>query len=178
MTIADTAGLREAADHIEREGIRRALGRADTADLRLLVLDAAAGDRLWRPPEVLKPGDLVIFNKIDAASDAVVPDDLEGCAVIPLSVKTGQNMDDLLEALATRVSARMDGDGNAPLTRERHRRALEDCCDALSRAPDAHLPELMAEDVRLAARALGRITGRVDVEEVLDVLFREFCIGK
>ena len=66
----------------------------------------------------------------------------------------------------------------APLTRARHRQALSDCHAALVRAETAGAAELVAEDVRLAARALGRITGRVDVEEVLDVIFREFCIGK
>jgi tRNA modification GTPase len=65
-----------------------------------------------------------------------------------------------------------------PLTRLRHRRALEDCRDALARAVAALEPELVADDLRLAARALGRITGRVDVEDLLDVIFRDFCIGK
>jgi len=84
----------------------------------------------------------------------------------------------LLATLGDRVAALVEGEGAAPLTRERHRQALEECRDGLIRAQKAALPELMAEDVRLSARALGRITGRVDVEEVLDVLFREFCIGK
>ena len=65
-----------------------------------------------------------------------------------------------------------------PLTRERHRAALIDCRDALARAKGAGAPELVAEDLRLAMRALGRVTGRVGVEDVLDVIFREFCIGK
>ena len=64
------------------------------------------------------------------------------------------------------------------VTRARHRKALDECCDALRRAQKATLSELAAEDLRLAARALGRITGRVDVEDILDVVFREFCIGK
>ncbi len=86
-----------------------------------------------------------------------------------------------LEArLAQEVAARLArGSGEAaPLTRARHRRALEDCAAALARAADVARPELIAEDLRLALRALGRIAGRVDVEDVLDAIFREFCIGK
>jgi tRNA modification GTPase len=72
----------------------------------------------------------------------------------------------------------LDG-GGVPLTRQRHRQALEGCLAALKRAQaQRRAPELLAEDVRLAARALGRITGRVDVEDMLDIIFREFCIGK
>ena len=78
------------------------------------------------------------------------------------------------------MAARLEvGAGAAPpLTRARHRRALEDCVAALERAGGAARPELVAEDLRLAARALGRIAGRVDVEDLLDAIFREFCIGK
>ncbi|HCX14139.1 MAG TPA: tRNA uridine-5-carboxymethylaminomethyl(34) synthesis GTPase MnmE, partial [Rhodospirillaceae bacterium] len=76
------------------------------------------------------------------------------------------------------VSLKMDRGTAAPLTRARHRHALNDCVDAVRRAIDAPLQELAAQDLRLAARALGRITGRVDVEEILDVIFRDFCIGK
>ena len=84
----------------------------------------------------------------------------------------------MLETLAARAAEMVPEEGTAPLTRERHRLCLGECRDALVRAGEARLPELMAEDLRLAARALGRITGRVDVEELLDVIFREFCIGK
>jgi tRNA modification GTPase len=76
------------------------------------------------------------------------------------------------------VKARLDTATVSPLTRARHRRALEECRAALLHAPTVTLPELAAEDVRVAVRALGRITGRVDVEDVLDVVFRDFCIGK
>ena len=72
----------------------------------------------------------------------------------------------------------LDSAGRPTLTRQRHRVALEECHAALRRAATAQLPELTAEDIRLASRALGRITGRVAVDEVLDVIFRDFCIGK
>ncbi len=87
-------------------------------------------------------------------------------------------MDLLLGRLEKEIKARMEGSGSPPLTRLRHRLSLEACVKALERFSKASAPELAAEDLRLAVRALGRITGRVDVEDVLDRLFAEFCIGK
>jgi tRNA modification GTPase len=95
-----------------------------------------------------------------------------------LSVKTGEGMAELLARVEAEVAARIDLTGPPALTRARHRAALEDCVAALRRFHDADQEELAAEDLRLATRALGRITGRVDVEDMLDVIFREFCIGK
>ena len=84
----------------------------------------------------------------------------------------------MIEVLTEAVAQSLGG-GDAPLvTRTRHRQALEACVAALARFEVATLPELAAEDLRMAARALGRVTGRVDVEDMLDALFREFCIGK
>ena len=95
-----------------------------------------------------------------------------------LSVKTGFGLELFLAELTARVAALCETGQDAPLTRTRHRHALEECVAALRRAREADLPELAAEDLRLAARALGRITGTVDVEDLLDVVFAEFCIGK
>jgi tRNA modification GTPase len=174
VVLADTAGLREAGDEIEAEGVRRARARAEGADLRLVVVDArhAAADLAALGP--IAEGDaVVVANKRDLAPAAALPE-----RALPLSVATGEGMPGLIELLGREVGARL-ATGNAPVvTRARHRAALEACLAALRRALTASLPELMAEDLRLAARALGRITGRVDVEDVLDVIFREFCIGK
>ena len=173
VTLADTAGIREAGDEIEREGVRRAEQRARTADLRLVVLDAAAPDTPSMLQELIAPGDVVALNKIDLAPSAKVP-----AEALALSVRGGTGVAELLALLQQRVAALLDGAG-MPLTRQRHRLALEECHAALKRAQAQKAqPELMAEDVRLAARALGRITGRVDVEDMLDIVFREFCIGK
>lgn len=88
-------------------------------------------------------------------------------------------MEDFLKALTSRVRDTLAGDRDTPpLTRQRHRAALEEAFLALQRTLKADLPELAAEDMRLALRALGRITGRVHVEELLDKIFRDFCIGK
>ena len=96
---------------------------------------------------------------------------------VPVSALTGEGMPDLITTLATRVAATYDV--AAPvLTRARHREALETAAESLRRSLAAEFPELRAEDLRLAWRSLGRITGRVDVEDLLDVIFRDFCIGK
>ena len=97
---------------------------------------------------------------------------------LPISLKTGQGLEQLLRTLTARVATLLQPSESPALTRLRHREALQSCRDALARAVQAPAPELRAEDIRLAARALGRVTGRVDVEDVLDVIFREFCIGK
>lgn len=178
VLLADTAGIRESGDAIEREGVRRALARAEEADLCLVMLDATAWPRV--PPEIRRVIDrssIVLLNKIDLAR----PQGrlfIEDRPVIALSVASGEGMGDLVGQLAREAVARM-GLSEAPtLTRLRHRQALERCVEALDRSTQARLPELAAEDLRLAARELGRITGRVDVEDLLDVIFRDFCIGK
>jgi tRNA modification GTPase len=173
VVLADTAGLRESADVIEQEGRRRALARAEAADLRLFVFDAsrpqgAALALAWSAADTL-----LVANKIDLARDqADVP-----TGAFAISALTGAGVADLTGALTRRVAA--DYDLAAPLlTRARHRAALETARAALRRASEALLPELRAEDLRLAWRSLGRITGHVDVEDLLDVIFAEFCIGK
>jgi tRNA modification GTPase len=169
VILADTAGIREGADPIEAEGIRRARARAAAADLRLLVLDAGMPDNLEGFAALRGDATLLVWNKVDRTAPPA-----EGLAV---SATTGQGLGALIDALAVRAEGMLGGD--APIvTRERHRAALEECVGSLSRVGAGADPALVAEDLRLAVRALGRITGRVDVEDLLDVIFRDFCIGK
>jgi tRNA modification GTPase len=186
VTLADTAGLREALDSVESEGVRRARARAEAADLRLAVFDATAWPALDpATAALLGPGTLALLNKADLApglppEPTVSAPSGEAVPALPVSALTGAGMDALLEALEARLRDRLEGAGPPPLTRARHRAALEEAVAALSRvgATPGQAPELVAEELRLAARALGRITGRVDVEDVLDAIFAEFCIGK
>ena len=169
VTVADTAGLREATGDIEAEGVRRALSRAESADLRLVVFDAAAGPPKGPAAALLGDNAIAVFNKIDLAP-APGP--------FGVSVRTGAGLDSLIGEVTRRV-AELAEIGSAPaLTRARHREALTECRVALERSMLAEQPELAAEDLRLAVRAIGRITGRVGVEDILDVIFRDFCIGK
>ena len=178
VTVADTAGLREAADAVEREGVRRALARAEAADLRIVMLDALTPSPDASVAALIDDAALVAINKADLVAADALPSRVGGQPAVALSLKTGDGLPALLAAIETRARALVDGTGAAPLTRARHRAALEDCRDALARALEGQAMELIAEDARLAARALGRIAGRIDVEDVLDSIFAEFCIGK
>jgi len=173
VTIADTAGLCDTSEAIEAEGVRRALARAETADLVLLLLDGSAAEPMGGLPANTR-ADLAVFNK----SDLPWPTKRDGIAI---SLRTGEGLDAMITALTVKVRERLESPSEAPvLTRKRHRHALEEAVRSLRHAltaPDDH-PELLAEDLRLALRALGRITGRVDIEELLDVVFKDFCIGK
>ncbi|MEX2454665.1 MAG: tRNA uridine-5-carboxymethylaminomethyl(34) synthesis GTPase MnmE [Rhodospirillaceae bacterium] len=187
VTLADTAGLRDSADEIEREGVRRALERAAQADFRLVVFAADAAADAASRAVLTSGGSLAVVNKADLGDDG--PAGLENTGAVRVSAKTGAGIPALLSHIGAAAAASFgggdDGGGGsgrparaAPLTRLRHRTAVADCADALDRAVAAEAPELAAEDLRLAARALGRVTGRVDVEDLLDAIFRDFCIGK
>jgi len=166
VTLADTAGLREAVGTVEREGVRRALALAEKADLRLVVAAPDAGDFA-----LARDGDIRVLNKIDLGAEAPP-------GVIGVSAATGAGLEALEAALRHRVGSAWQASEQPVITRARHREGLGECAAALTRAGQGSDADLVAEDLRLAARALGRITGRVDVEELLDVIFRDFCIGK
>jgi tRNA modification GTPase len=180
LTIADTAGLREigpgAGDAVEAEGIRRALERSQSADLRIVVFEPD-DTKNHESRAQIDENTIVAVNKIDTVCGEV-PNEVDSIPALAISALTGEGIPALLERLTIEVSRRLSVSGAPAITRARHRLALEDCREALERAGAGTSAELIAEDVRLAARALGRITGRVDVEDLLDVIFRDFCIGK
>tara|TARA_R110000772_G_scaffold73216_8_gene159962 strand:- start:25057 stop:26412 length:1356 start_codon:yes stop_codon:yes gene_type:complete len=184
VIVADTAGLRDGMDEIEREGVRRAAARADWADLKLIVLDRADWPNVPDDLRALAADGraLVLVNKADLAP-VDDPGDLGGAPVLALSARTGAGVEGFIARLTEAVRGlALAGAGASPgPTRARHRHALEEARAALTQALDgwsSRGPELVAEDLRLAARAIGRITGRVDVEDLLDVIFADFCIGK
>ncbi|MBA2589931.1 MAG: tRNA uridine-5-carboxymethylaminomethyl(34) synthesis GTPase MnmE [Alphaproteobacteria bacterium] len=171
LQVADTAGVRQTADAIEAEGVRRALSHA-AGGMTLLLLDGSLPDPRTGLPADLPEPDLIVWNKADLGFVR------EG---ISISLKTGAGLSMLQSMLQQRVQQKLENRGDSPLlTRPRHRHALNEALAHLQhglKAPQGQ-PELLAEDLRLAMRAIGRITGRVDVEELLDFVFRDFCIGK
>lgn len=185
VLLADTAGIREALDEIEDEGVRRARAWAEGAALRLWVVDASVGAGGWRlASEAVRAGDLLLLNKSDRPSGAdaqaasVLARD-QGIEVLALSASAGDGLEALLDALHRRVSSDLAGGEFPAATRARHRTRLEEALAGIRRALTAlEQPELAAEDLRLAGRALGRISGRIDPEEVLGRIFASFCIGK
>jgi tRNA modification GTPase len=178
VTVADTAGMRTTSQLIELEGVRRAKNRALSADFSIIVFDAGALEKNSKIIQMVRPNDIVVINKADLVGSPEIPLELQKFSPIIISVKTGLQLDVFLKTLTKRVATIFSNTGAPPLTRLRHREALSSCLAALSGAIEAPEVELMAEDLRLAVRELGRITGRVDVEDVLDIIFGEFCIGK
>ncbi len=186
--VADTAGLREASDAIEAEGVKRALARAEEADLRIWVSDASEGD-VSRETSVgtgrshladVRPGDLRVLNKADLIGSAPPLAGSEDVFVV--SAQTGAGLDGLERRLQQIVRERLDADEAPLVTRARHRDLVEEALAAVERALEGARigmgAELVSEDLRLAARALGRITGSIDVEDLLDRIFSQFCVGK
>ena len=186
VTLLDTAGIRDTDDPVEREGVRRARARAEAADLVLWVVDAAAGQA---PPASLADAApfWTIRNKIDlvdltgteshAAAEAIT----SGGRCLSVSALVGTGLDELASQLADHAEGFFDHGEPALVTRERHRVALTQTAASLERAlaeGAVGREDIFAEELRLAARSLGRLTGRVDVEDILDVIFRDFCIGK
>jgi tRNA modification GTPase len=170
VTLLDTAGLHQTQDFVEAEGVRRARARAADADLVMFVDDGAQPDNAMEM-DVSHHQIIHIQNKIDSEASP-----REGS--IAISALTGQGLDILWNALAAAAQSLTQAAGPPPLTRVRHRVALSEAYDSLRAAEDAALPELRGEDLRMALRSLGRVTGMVGVEAVLDSVFGQFCIGK
>jgi tRNA modification GTPase len=198
VTLVDTAGIRETGDPVEREGVARARERAASADLVLWVIDASTP-----AAQVAADGDKqtvwIVRNKIDlppekglASNKNEYPQKSESLfsknesefksvdKYFAISATKGTGLEGLLTALSQHAENYLGGEP-ALITRERHRRALQNTHAALARAlgeQTEQREEILAEELRTAATELGRLTGRVDVEDILDVIFRDFCIGK
>jgi tRNA modification GTPase len=187
VTLRDTAGLRDTSDPVEQEGVRRAWGAVTDADLVLWLVDAA-GLEAGAPPRGQPAAGAgaqhwVLLNKTDLLAPDVVQGLVAKLGVKPLSTisaASGAGVDDLVRGLAIFAEHFFTAEP-ALVTRERHRVALEAAAQALDgalRLGPRGGEELVAEQIRLATRALERLTGRVGVEDILDVIFRDFCIGK
>src|SRR5215469_4458103 len=189
VTFLDTAGIRDSVDPVEQEGVRRARERAGGADLVLWVMDSSAGGEI--------PGDAIvqefpsntkwiIWNKVDLVSPLRMKSLRSIIHKIDypsyfISTLDESGFDEFLPALVNHADKFLGSTEPALVTRDRHRRALASALAALDRALQERPPlreEVLAEELRLAATALGRLVGRVDVEDILDVIFRDFCIGK
>ncbi len=176
VTLIDTAGIREADDPVEQEGVRRARARAAEADLVLWLIDAksekiepAGGAPVW-----------LVRNKIDLGTGAVTSGQPLDLRAFRISARGGDGVADLIAAIIGFAQDYFGASEAGLISRERHRKLLQETAGSLQRSVDmiGSGEELAAEDLRRAATSLGRLLGRVDVEDVLDVIFRDFCIGK
>lgn len=180
VTVADTAGIRDTEDEVEIEGVRRSRQRATESDIKILMADVSMGPAAWDSVlSMVDEGTILVLNKIDLG---VPIDAFPATGALPkilLSVKAGAGIDQLLKALESMARERLASGSHAVVTRVRHRQAIEEVIRSLERAVESkRMDEFVAEEIRIATRSIGRVTGRVDVEQMLDVLFREFCIGK
>lgn len=184
VVVADTAGLGAPSDPVEAEGVRRARAWARSADLRLWMVDRTEADAGWEDvADLLAASDACLLNKSDlpsgpAADAAKLRARRTGLSVLEFSA-TADAQPEIIHWLAARVLLDLSGGEFPAATRERHRSLLSEGRGHLIRALD-HLEEieLAAEDVRLAIRALARISGQIGVEDVLGKVFASFCIGK
>ena len=173
VILTDTAGLRESADDIEEEGVRRALARAADADLKLVVFDGAELPKLDPASlELIDSTALVVINKSDLNSAKPALDS------ISVSVKTGEGMNGLVKVMENSIISFFSSHAAPVITRNRHRALLQDTLTHLNRFKTGDSLELACEELRLAAQSVGKITGKIEVDELLDVIFRQFCIGK
>ncbi|WP_018406429.1 tRNA uridine-5-carboxymethylaminomethyl(34) synthesis GTPase MnmE [Methylocystis rosea] len=165
VTLIDTAGLREAADAIERIGVDRTLARVETADLALWLSDSGEA------PPAHDVETIRVATKTD-----LTPAHQGAIGVCALS---GEGFETLAAAIEARARARLGDGATSLIVRERHRRALEQAVESIEAIlAGGEALELQAEELRRAGAALGRIVGAVDVEEILDAVFSRFCIGK
>jgi tRNA modification GTPase len=172
VILVDTAGIRDAHDPIEQEGVTRARRKAESADLTLWLDHGGAS-----PAPSLESPTLFVRTMTDLIEADASP---AGAEELAISAKTGAGIDRLLDVIADLAEERMSSREPALLTLERHRRGFQDARQALASAlaPDAAEPELIAEDLRRAAAAMDRIVGRIGVEEVLGEIFARLCVGK
>jgi len=197
VTVIDTAGIRETDDPVEQEGVRRARARAAEADVVLWLVDARDEKNLEKSLDQGGAPAWVVRNKIDLemvesdaaglSLDAVNPGQAAGAlaqtqrhADFKISASRGDGIQELIAAMIVFAQNYFGAGEGGLISRERQRKLLQETAVSLQRSlsviPEGE--ELAAEDLRMAARSLGRLLGRVDVEDVLDVIFREFCIGK
>jgi tRNA modification GTPase len=168
VKISDTAGIRETEDKIEAEGIRRALKKASEADLKIFLIDAK--NPVLRA-DLIDENTIIVVNKIDLESFNFV-------GAVEISLTNNVNTEQLLKKLAEKILELIPNQNSPLITQERYRSALRNSVANLDSFSFKKNIELAAEDLRMTAREIGKITGKVDIENILDIIFSRFCIGK
>ena len=180
VVLSDTAGIREAKDEIEKKGIKLSLKKADEADLNIMILEPKNKENRDFLKKYFNEKTILVVNKIDKKSEKITSD-FKLYNPILLSIRNKKNIESLIKKIKTQIKKRLNGSENILITRARHRQNLEDCLLNLKNFVNQKQNDEFdkaAEDLRLACRSLGKITGKVDVEEILDSIFNDFCIGK
>ena len=178
VILADTAGIREAKNEVEKKGISLALGKSKAADLNIIMIDNSSKKVNQKIIDLINKDSIVLLNKSDIESNQNHTYDTE---TILVSVKENKNIDFFIKKLKEKLNKKFTSSNSVLITRERHRSKLNDCLDEINKFLNKEQNkdiELAAEDLRMATRHLGSIVGKVDVEEILGSIFKDFCIGK
>ncbi len=178
VILADTAGIRETKNEVEKKGISLALGKSKEADLNIIVIDNSSKAINNKIKDLINKDSIVLLNKSDIKENQNHKFDTD---TILVSVKNNKNIDIVIKKIKEKLSKKFTSNNSALITRERHRAKLNDCLKEIEKfqKKDQNKDiELAAEDLRMATRHLGSIVGKVDVEEILGSIFKDFCIGK
>ena len=178
VILADTAGIRDAKNEVEKKGISLALDKSKEADLNIIVIDNSSKSINNEIKKIINKDSIVLLNKSDVQNKQNHKFDAD---TVLVSVKENKNIDSLIEKIKEKLSKKFTSNNTVLITRERHRIKLNQCLkeidNFLKKDQNKDL-ELAAEDLRMATRYLGSIVGKVDVEEILGSIFKDFCIGK
>jgi len=180
VIISDTAGIRSSKDEIEKKGIKLALQKAEDADLNIVIIEPKSGFFTGFLKDLLTSKSILVINKSDLNENLFV-DEFKKYKPIYISIKKEKNLNLLITEIKNKLKHQFHNSEDILITRERHRQNLEKCVEHLQTFEEKNNLEEFdkaSEDLRLAIRHLGRITGKVDVEEILDSIFNDFCIGK
>ena len=178
VILADTAGIREAKNEVEKKGISLALGKSKEADLNIIVIDNSSKKINKEIQNMINKDTIIFLNKSDVSDKQNHKFNVD---TVLASVKNNKNIDKLIDLIKVKLSKKFTSNNSILITRERHRVKLNDCLNEIDKflKKDQNKDlELAAEDLRMATRHLGSIVGKVDVEEILGSIFKDFCIGK
>ena len=192
VIISDTAGIRDSKDEIEKKGIKLALKKAEESDLKIIVLHPENLDLKPFLEHLNMDNTVLVLNKSDIKfGKPEVADNYLGLTylgknsqdikIVNISIKEEKNLDKLINAIKEKLKKKFISSEDIFITRQRHRINLENCIDSLKNFEEKKTIDdfdKAAEDLRLATRYLGKIVGKVDVEEILETIFKDFCIGK
>jgi len=180
VIISDTAGIRDSKDEIEKKGIKLALKKSEDADLNIVIIEPKSAHFTGFLKDLLSSKSILVINKSEFGVDEIV-NEFKNYNPIYISIKNDKNLNQLIDEIKNRLKHQFHNSENILITRERHRYHLEQCMSHLDNFENKNKSEEFdkaAEDLRLATRHLGTIVGKVNVEEILDKIFKDFCIGK
>ena len=181
--MSDTAGIRETTNKIEEEGIKRAINNAKNADLKMLIIDINDININNSLFDLIDNKTIIVLNKIDLLHNNENYEKIKSkfknvYDIVEISIQNGKNVDKLIDILEDFISKNITPYTNTNITQERYRKELTKCIEYLSAIDFSQPIEIIAENIRLASFCIGKITGQINTEEILDNIFSKFCIGK